>query len=144
VESARSQAIVESYKTNGRGPTLHDFKGLTDSHLYAVLHKAGVRLRGQRRVSRAARNKRRRELYRKALGKANARTRRGGKGPQRPQGRAPYKPRRQASNGGAADALVYLGKARERLIASVEGAQITDCAAALGLVALAIEALGGE
>lgn len=57
--------------------------------------------------------------------------------------KAPRKPAARRSAGGAIDALTYLGHARTRLLRAVtEGSPGADTV--LGLVALAIESLGGD
>jgi hypothetical protein len=136
------QAIVDSYKANGRKPTLEKFN-LTDPKLYAILKKGGVKLKGRKAAAgNEQANARRRARYKARRGHEK-RTGRGGKGRLTTPPRASYKPRRGSLKGGAADALVYLLKARDRLLMRL-GGTYTDTGATLGLISLAIEALGGE
>jgi hypothetical protein len=128
--------IIASYKSEGRQPTLKEFK-LTDSQLYTLLHREGVRL------STAGKRVKSHRTHAKAR-RADSRATRGvGKGSENARRRASYKARREAREGGGRDALVYLGKAAERLVSSY-GAGYREAGAILGLVSLAIEALGGE
>ena len=126
------RGIATFYKGNGRQPTLQKYPGLGDSVLYPILHAAGVRLSGG---SHKPKSKGRR---------ADSKPKRGvGKGSRRAAPAAPYKPRRDRSGGAVGDALVYLDKARGRLLRSL-GGDPDATGAALGLVSLAIESLRGE
>lgn len=117
--------VITCYKKHGRKETLKRY-GLTDSQLYTLLHRSGVRL-----LTASHRT------HGKARRAAKLKTRGGSKGRKSAAPRASYKPLGTARAGGLADALVYLGQARER-------AGSAGLYAIAGLVSLAIEALGGE
>jgi hypothetical protein len=134
--STQLKRIVIKYQRKGRKATLEKY-GLTDPQLYAILHAQGARLRG-----RGGGNKNGRK-HPKPHGTYSRKVPYRGSAPKKAAPRASYKPAGRQKNGGATDALVYLGKARERLIRSLATTG-EDSGAILGLVALAIEALSGE
>ena len=108
------QKIIAMYKAEGRQPTKKEFK-LSDSRLYALLGRHKVRLKnGTMSTSHTREHK------------------------------ADPKPRakRRTPPNHIRDALVYLGKAQDRAMDQANDG-VEDALLILGLIALAIEALGG-
>ena len=128
---AEERRVVLYYRKHKPSDTERYFK-IHSSVLYRILRDAGEPLR---RASNRTHDKPPRA--------DSSVTRGGSKGSIKGAPRGPYKGSRASRTGAARDALTYLGHARERLVRAAIAGE-TGAAATLGLVGLAIEALGGE
>lgn len=103
-------------------------------------HALKGRKRSRASVLKGIRTARRRRREALAAGMPYGRT------PKRTAPRGSRKPVRGRIPGGASDALIYLGHARSKLLkaAIAAGTIEVGTGSVLGLIALAIEALGGD
>jgi hypothetical protein len=133
--STQLKRIATKYLRKGRKATLAKYQ-LSDPQLYSILHAQGVKLRGKAGVKNATTQPKPRSADPKP-------GRYRGKGRKSAAPRASYKAAGRHERGGVGDALVYLDKAKERLISRL-GGTYEDTGATLGLVCLAIDALIGR